>query len=316
MCTDWRNGENWQRTIMIIIPLLMGCSASATVRSLETLKKYSKFLKLMIIPCWISLLFTESIFSDVELGRAVAGIFVCFIGSMYCINVVENKVLSTIGLLLCLSWCFVAQTRGPFLSLALTIPIFIFRKNYWWGIATAIMIIIVGIFLFNTEAVQQRIFYSGSGTWEDIAELRFNSSGRLYNWSLYWYEIIESPWFGHGANASQRFGLSVIGESWAHPHNEYIRILFDFGIVGLACWLIGIYTTIQALVKVSKSKIGFLRNACLSAIVAILMMMLLSASDNVLVYATFFGNPLFVFIGCIFGISYGNNYNSHLHYEK
>lgn len=75
---------------------------------------------------------------------------------------------------------------------------------------------------------------------EDNTEI---TSGRSVIWPYVIRTISDSPWFGYGRAAMQRTGL----EAWlatelnepgfGHPHNAYLEILLDNGIVGLFCVL-------------------------------------------------------------------------------
>jgi O-antigen ligase len=55
------------------------------------------------------------------------------------------------------------------------------------------------------------------------------SSTRLSFWSVTWHEILQSPWFGHGAD-SYRFILPK--QDGNQPHNWILQFLCDFGVLG------------------------------------------------------------------------------------
>jgi O-antigen ligase len=68
-------------------------------------------------------------------------------------------------------------------------------------------------------------------------QVSINVSGRDTMWSVTWESYLESPWIGKGAGSAERELL--VREGLSHPHNDYLRILHDFGIVGLALWVAG-----------------------------------------------------------------------------
>lgn len=75
---------------------------------------------------------------------------------------------------------------------------------------------------------------AGQATVDDNAA----SSGRTEMWPYVIAEIGKSPWIGYGRLAmkrtglSQRVGLELGDDTWPHPHNMYLEILLDNGILG------------------------------------------------------------------------------------
>jgi len=66
------------------------------------------------------------------------------------------------------------------------------------------------------------------------------TSGRTVIWPYVIEKIAESPLTGHGRLAMQRTGLydnllEQLDESFPHPHNAYLQILLDGGIIGFVC---------------------------------------------------------------------------------
>lgn len=63
------------------------------------------------------------------------------------------------------------------------------------------------------------------------------TAGRNLAWPYVIDEILEAPLFGYGREAMQRTGISAhlmrrFGESFPHPHNAYLQLLLDNGLVG------------------------------------------------------------------------------------
>lgn len=64
------------------------------------------------------------------------------------------------------------------------------------------------------------------------------TSGRAIVWPYVFEKIEEAPIFGYGTHAFMRTGISVelyhtLGAVWGHPHNAYLQLLLDAGMVGL-----------------------------------------------------------------------------------
>jgi hypothetical protein len=68
------------------------------------------------------------------------------------------------------------------------------------------------------------------------------TSGRNIAWPVVIDKIKESPWIGYGKEAMVQTGLteylySEYGELFPHPHNAYLQLLLDNGILGMLCVL-------------------------------------------------------------------------------
>jgi O-antigen ligase len=48
----------------------------------------------------------------------------------------------------------------------------------------------------------------------------------------------EAPWFGHGMGSAAVLMEETYGLE--HPHNDYLRVLHDLGLVGLSLWVLGL----------------------------------------------------------------------------
>ena len=70
----------------------------------------------------------------------------------------------------------------------------------------------------------------------ESSALVINTNGRLEMWTLLIQEINATTLFlGNGAGFSRNF-LGA-NPAWTQPHNEYLRLLVDFGLPGLVLWL-------------------------------------------------------------------------------
>ncbi|MDP6935392.1 MAG: O-antigen ligase family protein, partial [Myxococcota bacterium] len=72
-------------------------------------------------------------------------------------------------------------------------------------------------------------------------EIAMEDVGNSIGWRLYfWRHLLDdwasSPWLGHGAGSSILFGWRLNGV-WSSPHNGYLRVLYEGGLVGLGIFL-------------------------------------------------------------------------------
>lgn len=92
--------------------------------------------------------------------------------------------------------------------------------------------------LLAPEPVQDRLLQGldSDGVEDASASAGFQdrvTSGRLYIWSRLAPEILDSPIVGRGLGSSQWSEFARSGEYFAtHPHNLYLAVLMDTGIVG------------------------------------------------------------------------------------
>jgi len=50
---------------------------------------------------------------------------------------------------------------------------------------------------------------------------------------------------GWGAGSSDTMTSALPGGFSGHPHNDYLRLLVDFGVIGLVFWLVGYVTLLR-----------------------------------------------------------------------
>lgn len=73
----------------------------------------------------------------------------------------------------------------------------------------------------------------------DIRESGINTSGRAAIWDAMWAVYSVNEWFGRGIGTGAIVLLEDRAVVSAAAHNEYLRLLVDGGIVGLAVYVIG-----------------------------------------------------------------------------
>ena len=66
------------------------------------------------------------------------------------------------------------------------------------------------------------------------------TSGRVVIWTQTWQSAVESPWIGKGAGSASAYLADLYDGDIAHPHNDYLRILHDYGVIGLVLFLYGL----------------------------------------------------------------------------
>ena len=109
-----------------------------------------------------------------------------------------------------------------------------FRRSRQWHelkYATFVLGAVAMLTLANSPAILNRLTFIAEDS-SIQTELDANSSGRLGSWEKYWDAAEQNILFGRGLGA----GTVVVSESDEElkiPHNEYLRLIVDGGLIGL-----------------------------------------------------------------------------------
>ena len=134
-------------------------------------------------------------------------------------------------------------------------------------------------------AVGDRLLNSGdSGLAQFVGEDSILASIGTTNRGAAWAYILENlpeetNWWGQGAGHSSFLADELLGIH--HPHNEYLRIFFDFGWIGVTLFLAGSIAMLLALLVTWRSTGTELSQAGLLSIVVVALM---AVTDNPIVF--------------------------------
>ena len=142
-----------------------------------------------------------------------------------------------------------------------------------------------------------RRFFEGDTSLE-IFGLKINAEGRVKAWEVTVDSFREAPWMGKGVGSSQAV-IDTYFPWLNHPHNDYLRILHDYGMIGMALWAVGyimlLGITWRAWQRADRhgDPRGRIHLAAFLALVAVALAMI---TDNVIVYI-FVMAPLGILVG-------------------
>lgn len=154
----------------------------------------------------------------------------------------------------------------------------------------------VGYLLITAYPPFRDRFLGGDNAVE-FGGLSLNTSGRSNIWDALSQSASSAPWFGHGPGSSVEL-VTKLYAPITQPHNEYLRILHDLGIVGMILFAIGMLALLCAIVRRAVTEDASVHWAALLATVAVL---LAATTDNVFVYP-FVMLPLGVLVGLSLGL--------------
>ena len=158
----------------------------------------------------------------------------------------------------------------------------------------AILCVVAALVTF-VRPLRDRLFTGDLG-WQ-VGTVGINVSGRANMWATVIESAERSPLIGQGLGTSQL----AIADAFelGHPHNDYLRLWHDLGIVGLGLFVASIVTWLWRLFTEwrAAARLGHpLAPLKLSATLALLGLLLVAITDNAIIYA---------FVMCPFGLLVG-----------
>jgi O-antigen ligase len=109
------------------------------------------------------------------------------------------------------------------------------RARDWFRLLVLVVLATV-VFLVAIDLIPPLHDRFAEGDLIRFSGIAINVSGRDNVWSVVWQSALRSPWIGQGPGSGDLVVLAQ-GFKVSQPHNEYLRILHDFGLVGLVAWI-------------------------------------------------------------------------------
>lgn len=296
-----------QRSVILLTPVLVGAAAASLKHSDADMDRLYWWVLGMAAIVPLIIFFKLVIFEAAELTRLATESITC-VAIVWVLMThfrVTHSRFSLFAALAIITIPLVASSRGPFiagiLAFAIGLPFSGLRRAIVQPLIGAALLAVA---VFAYPPILEKMFFNNA-TLSEVAtspEL-IRTSGRLDAWGILIQEIASNPFVGHGANASEVFLVSTYSEEFSHPHNDYLRLLFDYGVFGLVIFLGTLALQFRRLVCQARAARASLKTtrAYLAYSAASLFMpfLLLMSIDNILLYAAFFGGLHFLFIGII-----------------
>jgi O-antigen ligase len=204
-------------------------------------------------------------------------------------------------------------TRAGIFSFLALLMLNFAEKNWYRRVGFILLGIPIAILIFYSSAFQQKTFFSGKGTIEDITinyytNEAINSTGRITWYRALEQGLIENPLWGNGPR-SDNLAFQQFGFEKGEGHNDYLTVRFNYGWIGLSILLLGFLLQFLHLYKIRNK---FIRNLDVYTIWASTMALFFCFftfmySDNILKYTIFFPNIFFAMIGILYGSYSPNN---------
>lgn len=291
-----------QRSLILIAPIVVGAAASSfnygrsDVSVLYKMILWSAFILVGVVCLKVAIL------KSVEVTRlateAIAAVALVW-ALLTALRIARDHIAQAAVVLLLLVPIF-ATTRGALVASVLAIPFALPFMGLRRVVMLVLLIIgVLGALLVTYAPIKEKMVY-GDASMSDVLSSPevVRTSGRLVAWELMWENIRLKPVLGHGANASEGFLVKRYSEAFAHPHNDYMRILFDYGWVGLLIFLATVGIQLRRLIRGARTlAVPEFKFVAYSAASLFIPFLLLMSVDNIILYAAFFGNLHFLLVG-------------------
>lgn len=301
-----------QRTLQILCPLVVGVAASTLRLSLDYLPAFTRLMQVTVILLLVSIAVNLNMVMTITSsgGSAMAPqAITAVLLSTYFFSLINTQSKGyIIYFAACLIVPFVTMVRGAIVGLAVSIVGSLSHQRLGTRIALALLIIAGGVAALSMPRFQKRMFRSGTGTIKDISldNPNFDAGGRQTMWDVLKAGIRKSPWIGHGGNAHAQ-AIRDAGYTLIEPHNDWLRIAHDYGIPFAALFPLAVFMQIRHGLRRARRTVLPVRVLYFSGLTAFIPMLTLMCTDNVLVYAQYFGNLHFLWLGLAYGIDPAND---------
>lgn len=308
--------DNIQFYIQLLVFPLIGCIASYTVTSLRDMDLFrvhyvAATVLIGLFCCYYVVgpgqadqYATGSLYNGFAERPAAASLIVS--AAFFIANAKRQLALSFVLWSLCFA---ISLLSGSRMATFILLSLWIVHPNFaslTARFASTAAIGFIGLAAFYTPIIQDRFFnrqygFSGQGTIGDVLQGKFDSAGRFDSWPLIFQRAFDAGWFGHGLGESATFVFRI----WApmdKPHNEYLRIFYEGGVVGLTAFLFGLIGTLihLSLILYRTKRWNWPASAAFMAWIGFL---LLAIVDNPLVYGNNFVHVVFFLVGAASGIA-------------
>ncbi len=297
-----------QYTMQLAMPVLVGVLASLFVgsrRRLEYLIRAYSFSLLLIaffvVLCVLGVLSQDEL-DPVFVATRPLSMTAAVIGGLFLAGSNRKFARSWFGWAACLAIAVVTASRMASLAILLLPVLNPLTVNPLRRVAMILVVGLAVVALYETQIFQERFFRGESGSASQIVEGDFDSQGRFVGWPFVLEEALKQPWFGHGVGSVQEF-VPKVWEGALHPCNDYLRVGYEFGGVGLVLFLGVMGWQLWSLGRQVRRTDGAVQQAFAGAWLGLATFLLLASTDNPIVYHLWYMNPVFALIGAAYAVA-------------
>jgi O-antigen ligase len=295
-----------QRNMMLLSSIIVGMAVSTGTIWEFQIKDFLVFIRCFVYFLFLTVIIrTGLLFTGVlpgTTGFAPQSMTAALLCSIFAVEYSNNRKSSLVHWITGVAMPVIALTRTAIAATGITLPFTFAPLKIKKRFIFLMIVAVLGVTLFYTERVQRKMFYSGAGNIQDIrlSNPDFFTTGRARLWDLMMEEIKAKPWLGHGTNAQEEFIFKYVG-FYGQPHNDWIRLLFDYGCLGT--FVFALCLVLQTFHAWSKTRgtTGGTRILFYAGASSFLPFVLFMFTDNIVLYVSFFGNLHFAILGMAYG---------------
>lgn len=161
-----------------------------------------------------------------------------------------------------------------------------------------LLVVMVSAYLLVILYAPFRDRFLGGDKGLTLGGVTISTQGRAKLWELVWSRSYDNWLLGHGVGSASKLVNEYV-PGLGHPHNDYLRLYFDFGVVGVALFIAGYITLIWRILRNARRSDHPLHWAAFIALVAIA---LVAITDNPFAYP-FVMLPLGSLVGLSLGLT-------------
>jgi len=245
------------------------------------------------------------------INPASASLYFILAFSFHLVSTMNNGLRDYVACIYYFSLAIFSLSRTPVAVCLLLLFIYaIFfetgKKKFLGLVATIILLTGTTIAVVYYPPLNQSFFHGDNAL--TVGDYSLNTSGRKFLYLVTIHSFQEAPILGKGAGSVSTVlrRYTRIGQ----PHNDYLRLLHDYGVVGFAIWLFFLFSVLGKLFRMARMRRGEknmsasarYRIACFLSYLSLLLTML---TDNSLIYPHFIF-PIAILSGSSLGISSTN----------
>jgi len=296
-----------QRTVQLICPIVVGVAVSTSTISAAQVARFLKVMKGFAIAVVIIAAFKTGLLLTGKIpsvtGLAAESMTALLLCCIFAAQYAEGKRLSLYWWALMAILPVYALTRTAIVCAGITLPFTFGPLKLDKRVPFLIAALIVGVALFYSPRVQKKMFYTHKGKMFDAIEGKMADSGRFHKWRLFERKIKQRPWLGRGTGAGQKFMGAITGFTVAYPHNDWLLTLYDCGILGTGLYALTIIIASFHAWRTARSVKGESRTLLFAGAFSFVILAIMMMTDNIMVYASFFGNLQFTFLGLGYAVA-------------
>lgn len=298
--------RNFQEAMQLVMPVVIGLIATITIRSQADLRRLLSGYRVMFILLVVFGAIYVSGAADqqwLDQRMRASSLAATLVGCIFLAGLPNRVLVPLVGWAACLLVTFFTGSRMATATLLVVLLLHPRYRSKWWNVGMACAACFIALQLFYTSAFQQRFFREArSGTVEELMQGDISGEGRFEAWPVIWDEAWRRPTLGAGVGSAYEF-VPKVWDEMHHVHNDYLRIGFEFGLVGLGLFLAVILWQQWVLYRYIAQSEGIVQTVFTAAWLGIWAMLITCITDNTIVYNVFYTDPLFALLGGAFGVA-------------